>query len=79
MAPVHRRPISSLARWKRAQSSGGWADARCMLETRIPRRPLEKRVATWTPILTWSVLAVGLIGGAGHLALKRTVPRAVTA
>ena len=27
IAPVQRRPISSLARWNRAQSSGGWAEA----------------------------------------------------
>jgi len=33
----------------------------------------------WTPSLTWSVLAIGLIGGVGNLALKRALPRAATA
>ena len=27
----------------------------------------------WTPVLTWSILAAGLIGGVGNLALKRPV------
>ena len=33
----------------------------------------------WTPSLTWSVLAIGLIGGVGNLALKRALPRAAAA
>ena len=30
----------------------------------------------WTPALTWSVLAIGLLGGVGNLALKRPLPQA---
>jgi putative oxidoreductase len=33
----------------------------------------------WTPALTWGVLALGVLGGAGNLALKRPVPHAVAA
>ena len=33
----------------------------------------------WTPALTWSTLAVGLIGGVANLALKRTLPHAAVA
>jgi putative oxidoreductase len=29
----------------------------------------------WTPVLTWSVLAVGVAGGLGNIALKRTQPQ----
>jgi putative oxidoreductase len=32
----------------------------------------------WTPLLTWSVLAIGLMGGVGNLALKRPLPRVAT-
>jgi putative oxidoreductase len=32
----------------------------------------------WTPAVTWSILAIGLLGGAGNLALKRTLPRVAT-
>jgi putative oxidoreductase len=32
----------------------------------------------WTPLLTWSVLAIGLMGGVGNLALKRPVARVAT-
>jgi putative oxidoreductase len=33
----------------------------------------------WTPALTWSVLAIGLLGGVGNLALKRPLPQAAVA
>jgi putative oxidoreductase len=33
----------------------------------------------WTPVLTWGVLAIGIAGGVANLALKRPLPRAVTA
>ena len=29
----------------------------------------------WTPFLTWSVLAIGVVGGLGNIALKRTQPQ----
>jgi putative oxidoreductase len=32
----------------------------------------------WTPAVTWSILAIGLLGGVGNLALKRTLPRVAT-
>jgi putative oxidoreductase len=35
--------------------------------------------ALWTPLLTWGVLAIGIVGGLANLALKRPLPRAVTA
>ena len=33
----------------------------------------------WTPALTWSVLAIGLLGGVGNLALKRPLAHAAVA
>lgn len=33
----------------------------------------------WTPALTWSVLAVGIGGGLGNLALRRPVPQPAAA
>jgi putative oxidoreductase len=33
----------------------------------------------WTPLLTWGVLAIGIAGGVANLALKRPLPRPVTA
>jgi putative oxidoreductase len=33
----------------------------------------------WTPLLTWGVLAIGIAGGLANLALKRPLPRPVTA
>ena len=33
----------------------------------------------WTPALTWSVLAIGVIGGVANLALRRTAPAVATA
>ena len=33
----------------------------------------------WTPAVTWGILAVGIAGGVGNLALKRPVPHAVAA
>jgi len=33
----------------------------------------------WTPALTWGVLAIGIVGGIANLALKRPLPRTVTA
>jgi putative oxidoreductase len=35
--------------------------------------------ASWTPVVTWGVLAIGIVGGLANLALKRPLPRAVTA
>jgi len=35
--------------------------------------------ASWTPALTWGFLAIGILGGAGNLALKRPIERAVAA
>ena len=32
----------------------------------------------WTPALTWSVLAIGVIGGVANLALRRTAPAVAT-
>jgi putative oxidoreductase len=32
----------------------------------------------WTPALTWSVLAIGVVGGIANLAIRRTAPRAAT-
>jgi putative oxidoreductase len=34
--------------------------------------------STWTPALTWSVLAIGILGGAGNLALRRPVAHQAT-
>jgi putative oxidoreductase len=33
----------------------------------------------WTPALTWTALAIGVIGGAANLALKRALPRVAVA
>jgi putative oxidoreductase len=33
----------------------------------------------WTPAVSWSFLAIGLVGGVANLALKRPLPQAATA
>jgi putative oxidoreductase len=33
----------------------------------------------WTPALSWSALALGILGGVGNLALRQMAPRAVAA
>lgn len=35
--------------------------------------------AFWTPALGWTALAIGVLGGVGNLALRRTTPSAVVA
>jgi putative oxidoreductase len=33
----------------------------------------------WTPAVTWAVLAIGIVGGLGNLAIRRQAPHAVAA
>jgi putative oxidoreductase len=35
--------------------------------------------ASWTPLVTWGVLAIGIVGGFANLVLKRPLPHAVAA
>ena len=44
MAPVQRRPMSSLARWNRAQSAGRWGVSRIL--PRIPPQPYDWQSAS---------------------------------